>query len=532
MRKKKTDAIQNDPVEVVVVGSGIAGSTITAELAEHGFKVLALEGGPVRTVKQMVSSQIWARQHKWAGPGILSEGDLLSTFNFGMGWGTGGAGFHWYGNWFRFHENDFKEKTLYGKGLDWPIDYNDLRPYYDKAQKDFGVSGELTSEPWSPPADSYPMPPLPQLPQAKAIKNGFDALSIPTSPNSLAILSNNYKDRRQCILDGWCDSGCPIGALANPLVLQWPRALRAGAVLMHEAYVVKVTTDNVGKRATGVEYRDTEGNLYFQPAKIVIVAASAVPSVRLLLLSATNAHPAGLANSSGMLGHHYMTHPAFVIFGLFKERTEPHRGVAGANILSQNGYDDKFPAPEAFGSRQWIGGQAAKPNDLLGIAGSRIDLYGRSLDRFLRTAAKHFGSMTALCEETSLFSNRIELDGNHTDQYRLPLAKVFNKIPLENAARVDLAQQEGLKIFRAANTTDVWNGDRIGIHELGGTPMGNDPALSVTNSYGQTHDIENLFLAGSSLFPTSAAVNPTATLAALTLRSANYINENRTSLIQ
>ena len=177
----------HDPVEVVIVGSGIAGSTMAAELAESGFEVLTLEGGRQRTVDQMVSSQIWSRRHKWAGPAILGDGDLLSALNFGMGWGTGGAGFHWYGNWYRFHENDFKERTLYGRGLDWPIEYDDLRAYYDRAQLDFGVSGDVSEEPWSPPADPYPMRPLPELAQARAIKNGFDALGIATSANSIAV---------------------------------------------------------------------------------------------------------------------------------------------------------------------------------------------------------------------------------------------------------------------------------------------------------------------------------------------------------
>jgi len=530
--KTNRNISQCEPVDVVVVGSGIAGSTMTAELVEAGFQVLTLEGGPERSVDQMISSQIWSRRHKWSGPAIESEGDLLSTVNFGLGWGTGGAGYHWYGNWFRFHENDFKEQSLYGKGLDWPIDYNELRPYYDRAQKDFGVSGDLSKEPWAPPADDYPMRPLRQLPQSRAIKKGFDALGFPVSPNSLAINSRNYEGRNRCLYDGWCDAGCPIGALANPLVLQWPRALRAGARLKHDAYVTRVTTDASGKKATGVEYRDAEGELCFQPASIVIVAASAIPTVRLLLLSGNSAHTNGLANASGLLGQHYMTHPAIVIYGLFKERTKPHRGVAGANILSQHNYDDKQPSADAFGSRQWMGGQTAKVNDLLGIAGTRVDLYGSELDRFLRKATKHFGSMTALCEETSLVSNRIELDGSVSDQFGLPLAKIFNNIPAENAARVELAREEGHAIFRAANTTEVWHGDRIAIHEIGGTLMGDDPATSVTDSYGQTHDVENLFVAGSSLFPTSGAVNPTATLAALALRSVDYIIENRHSLIR
>lgn len=519
-----------DSVEVLVIGSGFAGSTLTAELAQSGFDVLTLEAGPERSLHDMISSQIWSRRLKWGGPPVVEEGDLVGAVDFGMGWGTGGAALHWYANWYRFHEDDFKEQTLFGKGLDWPIEYADLRPYYDRAQVYVGVSGDLSQDPWSPPADAYPMPALPELPQTRAIKKGFDAVGIRSAPNPVAINSQRYQNRRECILDGWCDAGCPIGALANPLVLQWPQALSAGAQLKHHAYVTKVTTDSSGSRATGVEYRDEAGDLHAQPADIVIIACHTIWNSRLLLLSANGAHPGGLANGSGMVGHHFMSHPIVTIYGLFEEATDPYLGVLGANILSQEGYDNKEPAPGAFGSRSFQGGQAAKPNDLLGWALARPELYGRALDDYLRAASRHFGNMTALCEETSVFENRIELDASKSDAYGLPAPKVVNNIPKENAVRLEMAKKDGLKIFRAAGTSDVWASGRNPEHLLGGTPMGDNPQRSVTNSYGQTHEVDNLFLAGASLFPTSAAVNPTGTLTSLALRTADYIRDNRAAL--
>ena len=524
-------ATVEDPVEVLVIGSGFAGSTLAAELAESGFDVLTLEAGPERSLQDMISSQIWSRRLKWGGAPVVEEGDLVGAVDFGMGWGTGGAALHWYANWYRFHEDDFKEQTLFGKGLDWPIDYDDLRPYYDRAQIYVGVSGDLSQDPWSPPADPYPMPALPELPQTRAIKRGFEALGIPSSPNPVAVNSQRYDKRRGCLLDGWCDAGCPIGALANPLVLQWPKALRAGARLEHDAYVTRVTTNPSGSRATGAEYRDAAGHLHVQPADMVIVACHTIWNSRLLLLSANGAHPDGLANGSGMVGHHFMSHPIVTIYGLFDEATDPYLGILGANILSQEGYDDKEPAPGAFGSRSFQGGQAAKPNDLLGWALARPELYGQALDDYLRQASRHFGNMTVLCEETSVFENRIELDTSQSDAFGLPAAKVVNNIPTENAARLDLAKTEGLEIFQAAGTSDVWVSGRNPEHLLGGTIMGDDPDRSVTNSYGQTHEVENLFLAGASLFPTSAAVNPTGTLASLALRSADYIREQRAGLL-
>lgn len=518
-----------DKVEVLIVGSGIAGSTMAAELAEAGFDVLVLEAGPAHSIEDMVSSQMWARRLKWGGPPVTSEGDLVGGLYFGMGWGTGGAGAHWYGHWYRLHEKDFKVQSLYGRGLDWPIEYEDLRPYYDRAQRYFGVSGDRDQDDWAPPGEPYPMPALPATAQSEAIKRGFDAVGLRLVANAVAINTETYDGRSPCLYDGWCDAGCPIGALANPLVLQWPKAKAAGARLINHAYVTKITTDQSGQRATGVEYRDADGDLNIQPADIVVIACHTISNSRLLLMSANSAHPSGLANRSGMLGHHFMSHAATIISGMFHEETEPQRGTTGGNVFCQDGYDDKDSVAGAFGSRTWLAGQAVKPNGLLGIAMGRPELYGEDLDVFLHKAAKHFGNMTVMCEETSEFENRVELDGSRKDDFGLPVAKVINRLPSENANRLEHAKEEGLKIFRAAGTSDVWSGPRAPMHVVGGTMMGSDPSRSVTNSYGQAHEVDNLFVAGASLFPTCGAVNPTATLAALVFRTADYIRDNRSS---
>ena len=519
-----------DKVEVLVVGSGIAGSTMAAQLAEAGLEVLTLEAGPARRVEDMFSSQMWARRLKWGGPPVVSEGDLVGGLYFGMGWGTGGAGAHWYGHWYRLHENDFKVRSLYGKGLDWPIEYEELRPYYDRAQRYFGVSGDRDQDDWSPPGEPYPMPALPRTAQSAAIKKGFDAIGLRLVPNALAINSISYDGRSSCLYDGWCDAGCPIGALAHPLVLQWPKAQAAGARLVNQAYVTKVTTDQSGNRATGVEYLDAQGGLNVQPADIVIVACHTISNSRLLLLSANGAHPSGLANGSGMLGRHFMSHASMIIYGMFHSETEPYRGTTGGNGFCQDGYDSKEPIAGAFGSRTWLAGQAVKPNGLLGMAMARPELYGEDLDIFLRKAAKHFGNMTVMCEETSVSENRVELDSDQNDAFGLPVAKVINKLPNENAERLEHAKEEGLKIFHAAGTSEVWSGARVPMHVVGGTLMGSDPSNSVTNGYGQTHEIDNLFVAGASFFPTCGAVNPTATLAALVFRTADYIRDNLSTL--
>ena len=521
---------KHDKVEILVVGSGVAGSTFAAELALAGREVLVLEAGPPRETQQMISSEIWSRRLKWGGPPMVSEGDMVGGLYFGSGWGTGGAGAHWYGHWFRLHEQDFKVRSLYGKGLDWPIEYKDLSPYYDRAQRYFGVSGDRAKDPWSPPGEPYPMPALAMLEQSQAIQKGFEARGLRLAPSALAINSEEYQGRSACLYDGWCDAGCPIGALANPLVLQWPRARKAGARLRNHAYVARVTTDRTGKRATGVEYFDEEGKLNKQPADVVIVAAHTISNCRLLLTSANGSHPAGLANASGLLGKHIMSHAGMTIYGIFNEATNAHLGVTGGNGTCQDNYDRKDLGNGIFGSRTWLAGQSVKPNGLLGVAMARPELYGAKLEAFLQKASKHFGNMTVMCEETSVPANRIEMDSLQKDAFGLPLAKIINHLPEENVKRLGLAKQEGLDIFNAANTSEVWTSRKAPMHIMGGTVMGKDASDSVTNAYGQTHQIDNLFVAGASLFPTCGAVNPTGTLAALVLRTADFIKENFSSL--
>ena len=524
-------AVEHEPAEVVIVGSGMAGSTLAAKLAQAGLDVLTLEAGPERKLDDLVSSQLWSRRLRWGGAPIEGEGDLTGAITFGMGWGTGGAGLHWYGNWYRLQENDFRERTVWGHGLDWPIEYQDLRAHYDRAQREFGVSGDLAREPWGPPADDYPMPPLNEMPQSRILRRGFEAHDMQTAPNSQAINSRAYEGRRPCIFDGWCDAGCPIGALANPLVLQWPKAFAAGARLLNDAEVTRILTNPAGDRVTGLEYRDAAGAAHIQPTGLVIVACHTIPNIRLLLLSANAAHPDGLANRGGLLGRHFMSHPAVAVYGLYARPTQPHLGLTGGNLVSRDGYDDKRPEANAFGSRSLVAGQAAKPNGLLGIATTRPDLYGSALQDFLRRATRHLGQMTAFCEETSLPANRVELSTTTRDRHGLPAARVVNLLPPENAARLALARKEGLEILKAAGAEQTWSGPTAAIHQAGGTIMGTTAENSVANAFGQAHEIGNLFIAGASLFPTIAAVNPTATLCALALRTADYIVAERGSLI-
>jgi choline dehydrogenase-like flavoprotein len=512
-----------DRASAVIVGSGAAGSLFAAKLAQGGKKVVILEAGPERRMSDLLSSQIWSRRLKWGGPPTETGGKDPLSVNFGSGWGTGGAAMHHYANWFRLHPEDFELRTRFGRGLDWPLSYDDLRGYYDRLQREVGVSGDAAKEVWRPAGDPYPMPPLQVFTQGKLIARGFEKLGLRTSPLPMAINSVPYNGRPPCVYDGWCDAGCPIFALGNPLTVYLPQAFKAGVTIRHDSCVTRVLT-NGGERATGVEYFDAQGRRQVLEADVVILAAFAFQNPRILL----NSRAGGLANSSGLVGKYMMAHTGGNIFGLFKEDTQNYLGMTGGQLLSQENYA-KDPRAGYLASSQWLIGNALKPNDLLGIANSRPELFGRGLHEFLRTAATHLATMTFLGEELPRAENQLVLSTNK-DRFGLPLARVTHEFGPDDLACWEAGMRQGKEIFQAAGAYEVWTGGRVQIHTMGGAIMGRSPQTSVTNSYGQSHDIPNLFVAGSSLFPTSGGVNPTFTIHALALRSVEYLLENWSGL--
>lgn len=506
--------------DTIIIGAGAAGLTLAARLAEAGERVVVLEAGPERSTGEMISSQIWARRLKWSGPPVEESGNHPVGHAFNAGAGTGGSAAHHYGVWLRLHPGDFTVRTDHGRGLDWPLQYDDLRPYYDRVQDQVGISGDHEAEVWRPPGAAYPMPPLPVFAQGKVLERGFKATGRTTSPLPLAINSVPRNGRAPCQYDGWCDAGCPIGALANPLVTTLPRALKAGVVIHHGAQALRVLRDGKSKNLiTGVEYLAQGERLRLQ-ANRVIVAAFTVQSTRLLLNSGSPELPAP-GNRHDQLGRYLTTHPAGTIFGLFDDQTLPHQGVSGGQLLCHDDYADKDESG-GFGSSQWMIANAIKPHDLLGYGTSRPDITGAALKPWLQRAAEHLGNMTLVVEDLATPNNRVTLSEKR-DPAGMPLAHTHHDIDDAIARRWQQRIDQGQQIFRAAGATEVWHGPRVAMHIMGGTVMGTDEALSVTDSMGRVHDTDNLYVSGPSLFPSSGAVNPTFTLTALAERQADHL---------
>ncbi|MEX6725490.1 GMC oxidoreductase [Parapedomonas caeni] len=513
-------AAPTDTVDVLIVGAGAAGSLLAARLAQAGKSVLVLEAGPPWNGGDLVSSHIWSRRLRWGGPGVATTGAQPIGFGYNAGWGVGGAALHHYGTWPRLKPADFTMHSRYGRGLDWPIGYDDLRPYYDTIQEEVGVSGDAEAEVWRPAGAPYPMPPLQSFKQSAVLARGFKAMGKRVAPAPMAITSTEYKGRPACMYDGWCDAGCPIMALANPQVLYLPQAEEAGARIVANAAVTRLLASRKD-RVDGVEYRLADGTLVRQSARLVILAASVVGNPALLLNSASDLHPRGIGNATGLVGRYVMTHALVQIAGLFTEETEPHLGVIGAHQICHDDYD-KQATPGAFGSRQWLIAPAIKPNDLAGLANVRADLVGPALDAFMRRAVRHAANMIGMNEEEPHRDNRVELTTD-TNAWGVKGARLVHGFSEDARKLWQAMADEGMAIFKAAGATDAWHSPMNSAHLMGGTVMGTARDNSVTDSHGRVHDLQNLFIAGAGLFPTSGAANPTFTLHALAARSAERI---------
>jgi choline dehydrogenase-like flavoprotein len=484
----------------------------------------------MRTAADLVSSAIYSRRLKWSGSPVAEEGKDPTGYVFNAAWGVGGAALHHYAVWPRLHPEDFEMKLKFQRGQDWPLRYADLAPHYDRVQSEVGVAGDAAQEHWRPSGAPYPMPPVKVFGQGRVIARGFERLKKHIAPLPMAVTTSNYHGRAECLWDGWCDSGCPIGALGNPWTVYLPRAIAAGAELVTDSPVVKVHTNKDGSRASGVEIVTSHGARRVVEADLVVLAAFAFETPRLLLASANPAHPTGLGNAADFVGRYIMTHNAGLVFGLFEEETQPTRGALGGQLLNQDSYPKNTHAARgAFGSYQWMIAQAVRPNDLLGMALSRSDVFGAPLQDFMQRAARGFAGMTAVVEDLPRAENRLTLQ-SATDSHGVPLARVVHECDPATRALWQSALAEGQEVFHAAGAREVWTGPPGKMHLMGGTIMGTHRENSVTNQYGQLHDIPNLVVAGPGLFPTSGGVNPTFTVHALAARSADRLLANWRSI--
>lgn len=532
----------SEPVDFLVIGAGASGGVMAKELSTAGFNVVVLEQGPYLHEGDYSHDEI----KYTVQPGLTNDPKLqpityrknenaptkmIKAIEYGRQ--VGGGSVHFTGNYWRFHESDFHERSIFGDVpgtafADWPISYADLEPYYTKAEYDLGISGLAGANPFEAPRSKpYPLPPLPVKSSGVLFERATKKLGLHPFPAPMAILSQPYRGRSACVHCGFCESfGCEIRAKSSTLVSVIPIAESTGRCeIRPHSYVRKIATDAQG-RASGVIYFDANRKEVFQRAKVVVLCANGVESAKLLLLSKSARFPEGLANSSGLVGKHLMWDNGSFASALFEHPLNEFKSVQVTRLI-QDHYN-------ADPKRGFYGG---------GAIDARFDFYpaGFALvgmpDDAPRWGADykmmighHFTrTMSLLAHSTSLpvEKNSVGLDPGVKDAWGLPAVRVtFDQHPDDIATMKWLLARE-YEIFEAMGAKKIWAPPVetfvASRHLMGTCRMGADPRRSVVNSYSRTHDVPNLFVVDGSNFVTSARQQPTATIQALAYRAADHI---------
>jgi choline dehydrogenase-like flavoprotein len=522
---------------VLVIGAGPSGAALAWRLAEHGAHVLCLEQGDWIAGDELPKAHAdWdARaRHCW-NPSpvkrraahdypVTSVGeDPVDVYIYNA---VGGSAIGYGGHFWRLNPSDFRAATLDSFGVDWPIGYDDLAPYYDLNERELGVSG-LAGDPTAPARTAPPLPPADLGRLGRRWIDGFERLGWYWWPQDQAIVTRPYRGRGVCTNRGFCTLGCPSGALSTPQVTYWPTALRHGARLYTRARVREITVGRDG-RATGALYYDREGHLHEARARVVAVCANGLGTPRLLLMSRSHAHPDGLANSSGLVGRNLMVHVQSVAIGRFDEHLDTFKGARGSVIGSRQFYETD--AGRGF-ARGFIV-SAMRGNSPLNIALGAAP-WGSEHHRAVERTVGHDAAVWVCGDDAPEECNRVELDHDRLDAWGLPGARTHYRLSANSTRLGTFAiarARELLEACGAREVVDTGLSPVLGWHLLGTARMGTDPAASVVDADNRAHDVDNLYLVDGSAMPTGGAVNPTNTIQALALRAADHIWSRRRAL--
>ncbi|MBV8377142.1 MAG: GMC family oxidoreductase [Verrucomicrobia bacterium] len=515
---------ESEEIDYLIVGVGSAGGVLLQRLARAGFKVVGIEAGPFwDTERDWVSDEVGSHQLYWEDLRITGGKNPLTLGANNCGKGVGGGSVHWAAFTPRFHPSDFEVYTRDGVGADWPISYWELKPYYELLELEMPVAGP----PWYPWGDphSYAFGPHPMGGVGNTLVRGCTNLGIGVSVGGpVAILSGSRGKRPHCIYRGYCIQGCKVGAKASTLITHVPDALAKGAEIRDRSMVSHIYHDRKTNRVTGVSYLDQDGTEHFQKAKAIIVSGYAIETPRLLLNSACDGHENGLANSSDTVGRYLMAQAGNVILGRFDEPVRMYKAPP-AHALTEEFY-------ETDPNRDFARGFAIQTVGPLPIAFATQMMaargcWGWGLRRIMMDY-NHWSAFGLLGEILPWPGNRVTL-AEETDQFGLRVAHVNFDLYDNDKKLIEFGKEKVEQVMRAAGATEIVQEARYA-HLVGAARMGKDPATSVVDGFGRTHDIANLFVCDGSILPTQGSANPGLTIQALAARTADYLISQGTKI--
>jgi choline dehydrogenase-like flavoprotein len=433
----------------------------------------------------------------------------------------------------RYMEKDFRMRSTYGavEGStleDWPIGYEDLEPFYEKAEWEIGVSGDFTGNPFHAPRKKpLPMPPLPPSREYEILKPAAKRLGL--HPFDIPMLRNTvpYNGRPACMRCRWCVGfACEVDAKNGTQNTVIPKALASGNCELRSQCVAKaVQTDGHG-RATGVAYFDSRDKLQVQPADLVVVSSGATETARLLLKSGGKLFPQGLGNRYDWVGRNLQGHCYAGTYGLFDSDVYDDLGPGASIALS----DFNHGNPGLVGGGVLCNEFIRLPYQFSSMNPPNLPRWGKAHKDFMRQCYRRCISAQGPAQEMPVFEARVQVDPRVKDHWGIPVARLSGSNHPHTVEVAKFLASKAEAWLKEAGAVSTWpKPPRVGLsggqHQAGTCRMGNDPKTSVVNRYCQVHDVDNLFVVDASVHVTNGGFNPVLTIMAIAYYASAHMVE-------
>ena len=524
--------------DVLIVGAGVAGALIAWNLARAGIRVTVVEAGPEvdrgAAVERFEQSAVRVPEAPYPNvPYAESPATIGDTYIQQIGPDpfrstylrlVGGTTWHWLGTALRFLPQDLELRSRYGVGADWPLAFSDLVPWYDAAEAELGVSGH--HDQFGPPRQKpFPMPGLPATLGDRLMDRAAGSLDFKVRVSPQARNSQPFDSRPACCASSSCIPICPVQAKYDATV-HVRKAEAAGARILADSVAVRVDVASDGAIGAILIRRPDRSEISLR-ARHFVIAANAIEGPKLLLMSRSERYPNGVANRSDAVGRYLMDHPVQLTRALSPVPVWPRRGPQEVSAIHDMRDGTHRARHGAFlmnvGNQGW---EWAGPN-LAGLAKRFIEAghSGSELLEAVRSHASKEMTLIALTEQLPDPDNRVTPDFQRLDAIGVPKPRIYFRLDRYTVNALAAARRIHERLFQTLGATDIGHtpyAEGAG-HIMGTTGMGTDSKTSVANADGRSHDHRNLWFAGSSLFPTCGTANPTLTIAALALRTAEAI---------
>lgn len=535
--------------DVLIIGSGAGGGPLAARLAAAGWKVLLLEKGPARRREEYSHDEVAITRRDFFVPAMPDEPHMLVDAGSPwprptpLGWvgnSVGGGTVRMGGYYYRFHPDDFRMASRFGSYeslADWPYDYDELEPFYTRAEWDSGISGVGGSNPFEGPRSApYPLPALDTHPLTAHLEQSCRRLGWHPFPTPRAILSRPYQGRPGCSYCGFCGGfGCSTGAKSSVQETYVAQALAMDNCELRATAMVREVTVGADGRATGCIYIDPEGRECAVQARVVCVCCSAIESARLLLLSKSARFPDGLGNGSGLVGRHLQFHGFSNGRARFRYSNHRDKPLKHSNPFLECSVADHYFLPAGVsdlpkGGLLRFGFPGVSPiAAALRAAEEGPDLlWGARLEQRLREYFHEYLTVDFEVFHDFIPNERtyVTLDPKTRDKWGLPVARIHMDVPEHHRVAGGWLVDRGLEALADMGADEVQR-EEIGetapylVH--GTCRAGKDPASSVLDPYCRSHEVPNLFVVDGSFMPTSGGASPTLTILANSLRTAEHM---------